>query len=40
MMRANLYDMPRVTVLTLVPDTDTQKTTGCPLSETSYEISF
>jgi hypothetical protein len=36
--RANLYEVPRVTVSTFGPENDTQKTTVCPLSVTFYEI--
>ena len=37
---ANLYEVPCVTFLTLGPKTNTQKTTGRPLSVTSYEFNL
>ena len=36
--RANLYEVPRVTITTFGPKNATQQTTICPLSMTIYEI--
>ena len=38
--RANLYDVPRVTVSTFESETQAQETTVRPLSIPSYEISI
>ena len=36
--RANLYEVPRVTIATFSPENNTQQTTARPLSVTIYEI--